>query len=1681
MAAVRDGAEAENGTPTRPKSAVIDTDQLSSRLASSNLDRQPQQQQPVGESSNARMTSDVQSYEPNALLHGFTTLRAQLREHPDLSTFPLPLLFAPFLQVILSPKVSAPITSAALQSVNRLLVYQIVPLPTQQSFPDAPSSSPPGLHIAVIDIARAISHCRFEPSEPSTDELVLLRILAVMKELVCGTRQADSDGQGLTLADYLPDENVCELMETGLSMCCQTRLSDLLRKTAEQHLLPMVRHLFSRLPSLPLEDDEAYSTSHNVPPDHTSLAADDIEEVSSTTDFDEKKLRRMTMPDPRGLAVTPVGSDFSDGQSLSSVADVDGADQEDAIEEDKSRDDRHDKAEEQSIPTTHTSATAVSIASSRDQQAATSTTEKSRSQPFSLPAIKEVLRVLISLIDPQAPSHTDVMRLLGLNLLTAACETAGPQLARFPSLRAQIQDTGCKHLFQLARSESFAIVSYSTRAICLILQVMREELKLQYELLITFLMDRLAPTFPLSQEPWNEGRQSYGSAVPQRLKAGSSDSNRAMASPPLPPPPPPMPKSSDKAPASGDVRELTLDALVLLLGAYRRSEHAAHSGTNANDEPLLALYLNYDCDVDCEDLYVKMVHFLCRSIFASNPMAMGPQPQASQRQIQDSMQTVALDQILAFVERLTTRQELDGSDLRQGQSSWPSNFPSPESLEDSKGRKAAILEGAKRFNAKPKLGLAYLEEQGFISADASGNKDRSIAMFLKECPRLDKKLLGDYLSRPANQGVLDAFLYSFDFDDKPVAEAMREMLESFRLPGESQQIARITETFAKVYFAAADKAFIKSEDAVYVLAYSVIMLNTDLHNSQNKKKMSVEDYRRNLRGVNDGQDFDPDYLGSIYESIRKREIVMPEEHLGQLGFEYAWKELLRRSRSAGSLQCPITDRFDRSMFTSSWRPIVASIAHAFSTFKDEHLLERSISAFRQCALLASKWGMDEVFDFMIEGLATSTGLLDGPHTVLSNNAVVEVEETKVTVSPLSVKFGMDFKGQLAAVVLFTIANGNGQAIRLGWSSIFEILKNLFAAGLLPEELSSMQDFTSKASLGKDAGDATPTPADGSRVPIPMKPKRPAGGSQGSDARAAGGGLFSALSSYLLSPYGAAAESAPPPVNDEEVEASFCTIDCVASCRISELYEQLLHLESRDSVVSAVQSLRQLADRLTLGQLAAVAAAAHQQQDGSSGRSTPVQHGPSPSRSQQPLQPLPYDPRAVFALEQLTNVTCSAPSFIADTWSEAIAHVSSLLQSSKSFHPALCERAVVCLLRLVDAASEGGSTAEVSAALSLLSSLPVDVKPTLGPAIIAGLQDIFSRPRKTSFVQSEEQWNEALALISDTFATRSAHDIQLLSSLIGTIASAHLCQANSVAVVHLLRDLAQLADPEPVLKEVQKREKQGYRLTLTEKKELTEYVEACRSQGPSAVKRLEAVKNSIPIAAIDANGEASSAHASVWSQCWLTLTSALASQVVNGHRDTRQAAIQSLQVVLCSSPEQLSPTTSPPGVIRQILVTSLLPTLDQLLAPNVFPREREATGPGGVIEMRVKACHLLTRTMLNFVRPLAQLPPAEFQEVWLQVLDTLGRYRLAAGKNDALVDAIPENIKNLLLVFQDAGLICTPTEPDLRSASQGALWEATREKLQTVLPSLLEEFVASSMKQEQRQDDGRAEVGPTGAE
>lgn len=55
-----------------------------------------------------------------------------------------------------------------------------------------------------------------------------------------------------------------------------------------------------------------------------------------------------------------------------------------------------------------------------------------------------------------------------------------------------------------------------------------------------------------------------------------------------------------------------------------------------------------------------------------------------------------------------------------------------------------------------------------------------------------------------------------------------------------------------------------------------------------------------------------------------------------------------------------------------------------------------------------------------------------------------------------------------------------------------------------------------------------------------------------------GGLLSTLSSYLMTPYGhSSSEMLMPDATEVDVENTLCSIDCITSCRLDELYSQIM--------------------------------------------------------------------------------------------------------------------------------------------------------------------------------------------------------------------------------------------------------------------------------------------------------------------------------------------------------------------------------------------------------------------------------------------------------------------------------------------------------------------------------------------
>ena len=127
-------------------------------------------------------------------------------------------------------------------------------------------------------------------------------------------------------------------------------------------------------------------------------------------------------------------------------------------------------------------------------------------------------------------------------------------------------------------------------------------------------------------------------------------------------------------------------------------------------------------------------------------------------------------------------------------------------------------------------------------------------------------------------------------------ESLRHFLTNcgFRLPGEAQKIDRIMDTFAQCYWEdnAGDhgRCPYSNKDTVFLIAFAIIMLNTDLHKTSNfttlsgksiskhkqRKKMTKSEFLNNLRGVDNSEDIPREYLSQIYDSIEANPIAINE-------------------------------------------------------------------------------------------------------------------------------------------------------------------------------------------------------------------------------------------------------------------------------------------------------------------------------------------------------------------------------------------------------------------------------------------------------------------------------------------------------------------------------------------------------------------------------------------------------------------------------------------------------------------------------------------------------------------------------------------------------------------------------------------------------------------------------------
>ncbi|XP_027353413.1 brefeldin A-inhibited guanine nucleotide-exchange protein 2-like [Abrus precatorius] len=499
---------------------------------------------------------------------------------------------------------------------------------------------------------------------------------------------------------------------------------------------------------------------------------------------------------------------------------------------------------------------------------------------------------------------------------------------------------------------------------------------------------------------------------------------------------------------------------------------------------LVDIFINYDCDVNSSNIFERMVNGLLKT-------AQGVPPGVTTTVLPPQEATLKLEAMKCLVAVLKSmgdwmnkqlripdphsgkkveavdngheagglpmvngnEEPVEGSDTH---SETSNEVFEVSTIEQRRAYKLELQEGISLFNRKPKKGIEFL-----INANKVGNSPEEIAAFLKDASGLNKTLIGDYLGEREDLSlkVMHAYVDSFDFQGMEFDEAIRVFLQGFRLPGEAQKIDRIMEKFAERYCKCNPKVF-SSADTAYVLAYSVILLNTDAHNPMVKNKMSPEDFIKNNRGIDDGKDVPEEYLRSLYERISRNEIKMKDVDLEPqqkqavnsnrlLGLDSILNivipkrgedsnmgtsdDLIRRmqeqfkekARKTESVYYAATDVVIlRFMIEVCWAPMLAAFSVPLDQSDDEVVIALCLEGFQYAVHVTSIMSMKTHRDAFVTSLAKFTSL----------HSPADIKQKNVD----------------AIKVIVTIADEDGNYLQEAWEHILTCVSRFEHLHLLGE-------------------------------------------------------------------------------------------------------------------------------------------------------------------------------------------------------------------------------------------------------------------------------------------------------------------------------------------------------------------------------------------------------------------------------------------------------------------------------------------------------------------------------------------------------------------------------------------------------------------------------------------------------
>lgn len=185
-----------------------------------------------------------------------------------------------------------------------------------------------------------------------------------------------------------------------------------------------------------------------------------------------------------------------------------------------------------------------------------------------------------------------------------------------------------------------------------------------------------------------------------------------------------------------------------------------------------------------------------------------------------------------------------------------------------------------------------------------------------------------------------------------------------------------------------------SAECVYLLSYATMMMQTSLHNPNAvKSRMTLEDFSKMIKGINAGENLQPEFVKKIYSTVEREPFTLNEDDDARLKAEastattYKRKQELfqkegnslidRSKKEMGGISnqtyiCVDDAEPIRPMFENTWSAFMAIFSMLLEKTNEDHIATLCIEGFTHSIKICGYFDLKTERDAFVSSFAKFT-------------------------------------------------------------------------------------------------------------------------------------------------------------------------------------------------------------------------------------------------------------------------------------------------------------------------------------------------------------------------------------------------------------------------------------------------------------------------------------------------------------------------------------------------------------------------------------------------------------------------------------------------------------------------------------------------------------------------------------